>query len=280
VVAVLLALVLICAWQVFKTLYVMNFTAGTASAPLSARGKPVGPVNFKTMVNVHASAGGIDEAFQITPGPYFISQLLQVKMTLTNHRQQVVQIDGGSCGSGPLEIDQSGGTNPKYQMPLTQIAVSCPGPWPESVAPGQTITDQDYIVLGSSGAVTLTENVGFVTMTIQVEHGQQIKSFTTGKDPLDGHWPSLHINVAAQIPSDRVLTLQTGVASASVTGPANVLSHLIYKDTYTCDDGSGDGAQLMWTPMTHTGLHAPGCPATWTYVVSAPGYAVASGRAG
>jgi hypothetical protein len=279
-IAALLVVVLIGAWQVFRTFNTISSTAGTAGAPLSTQGEPAGPVNFKTMVNVHTSAGGLDAAFQITPGPYFISQLLQVKMTLTNHSQQAVQIEGGSCGSGPLWIDQSSGTDPKYQLLLRQIAVSCPGPMPASLAPGHTITDQDYIVLGSSSAVTLTENASFVTTTTQIEHGQQIKSFASGKSLLAGHWPTLHIDVASQIPADRVLTLQASGGSAIVTGPENVLSHLIYKDTYTCDDGRTDGAQLMWTPMTRTVLHAPGCPATWTYVVGAPGYAIASGRSG
>src|SRR5258708_6372801 len=142
-----------------------------------------GPVG--SPVTVRAEAGGLEMSLSLTPGPYFLSELILAKMSLTNHSHTTFLLvgRGGLCDPA-LRLSPTGGENPHYTLPLHfekaevgSLAVS------STLEPGQPITTQTYEPLVSSGLVTLAAQAHLWN----TEGG--------GLGPLDGHWPSLQVQV-------------------------------------------------------------------------------------
>jgi hypothetical protein len=73
-----------------------------------------------------------------------------------------------------------------------------------------------------------------------------------------------------------------------ISAPLAARSHLYYTDTIACisDSGEGYGSFIFWKSISTTTVQEPECnPPTdpnvrWSYAVSAPGYAIASGQMG
>jgi len=229
--------------------------------------------------SVHAEAGGLEMSLSITPGPYFLSELILATMSLTNHSPTTFTLRGNENLCFPaLRLYQTGGENPHYTIPLHGELVD-PGclARDSTLEPGQTITNQRYEPLTSSGLVTLTAQAQF----LKTEGG----GLTRGPSPLDGHWPSLQVQVASHIPSDRLFSLRLKGSQVFVDAPPTL--HLVYQFIESCV-GAGlsiDVGSLTWDPISTRILSVPGnlvgCPAKdvrWQYAVSAAGYAIVAGK--
>ena len=173
----------------------------------------------------------------------------------------------------------AGANSAHYIFPVYGT-MSCPAGLTQ-FKPGQTIAIRWYIPLADSGQVVLTEEARFLSTKTMLNQG---KSMTDGPSPLDGYWPSLHIDVASRIPSNRVITLHRVGSKVFVQAPANIRPYLFYQYVVRCQDfsdgGSTESGNFVWTPATTT-ISEPGCPGkntVWTYAVSASGYAITSGN--
>ncbi len=204
----------------------------------------------------------------VTPGPYFLSELVSVDVSLTNHSHKPVMLDGSvrpdsSCLSSALSVQITGGSVPTYTLPMPDIACTLPL-FLTTLAPGQTLTIHDHLPVTKSGEVTIRMGgMGYIPEI----------------SPLYGHWLSLHIHVEAQVPANRVLSLHEQGAQVTVQAPPAARTHLLYRESISCDQYSG-GGPTDWSPLSKTILSQPACPTAhkhWVYIVSAPGYSIAAG---
>ena len=209
-------------------------------------------------------------------GPYFLSELLPVDVSFTNHTQRPSGLDGSlkiannsianACFPAELLVQVTQGGNPSYTFP--QLGAACLQPYiVTGIAPGQTLTIHQYVPLTRSGNVTLTRG-----KVLPDDRGNL----------LDKKWPSLHLQVQvnAQVPQDRTLSLLNQEGQVTISAPAGAKTHLVSMQIITCDGYVGPGNLGHWTPLSTNVLYEPACPTAhrhWTYVVSAPGYAIASG---
>ncbi len=242
--------------------------------PQSTTAGPVG-----TPVTVRVEAGGLEMSLSVTPGPYFLSELVVADMSLTNHSHTTFMLRGKESLCFPaLRLYQIGGEGPHYTLPLhgNPVFFGCNAS-DSQFEPGQTITNQQYEPLTSSGHVILTAQAQF----LKTEGG----GLTYGPSPLDGHWPSLQIQVASHVPSDRLFSLHLKGSQVVVDAPPNL--HLVYRFIESCvgDGPSPDVGSLTWDPISTRILNVPGnlvgCPAKdvrWQYAVSVAGYAIVAGK--
>jgi hypothetical protein len=240
-------------------------------------GGPDGPI--KTPVTVQSQAGGLEASLRITSGPYFLSELLGVDVTLTNHSNKSFLLQGFATDinycNGVFSVTAASGGEPHYSFPVDIGFMSCPFAQTELDA-GKTLIVQGYVPLTKSGQVTITPEARFLTVT-KDRYGNEVT--TTGSSSLNGHWPVIHINVNAKIPVDRTLSLQQQGSQITIDAPASIQSHLVYFYSVGCVGELGTNGK--WTPVaTHT-LQEPGCSGAnkhWSFAVSAPGYAIVSGE--
>nr|MBF6592658.1 hypothetical protein [Ktedonobacterales bacterium] len=72
-------------------------------------------------LTAHSEAGGLTMTLHLPPGPYFLSELLPVDLSLANHSQAVVEVAGAaqatSCNQA-LYVLLTGGSAPYYQLPV------------------------------------------------------------------------------------------------------------------------------------------------------------------
>ncbi|GHO68171.1 hypothetical protein KSC_070630 [Ktedonobacter sp. SOSP1-52] len=247
-------------------------------------GAAIGPVRAPSTTSVQA--GGFEMTLGITPGPYFISEMLEVNITLTNHtsKMQFVGIPFANSPCGYVDgITVQGEQKPAYELPAPTTHKCPPLNNTLTLSSGQTLSMHKYFVLQNSGDLTLTTQAGFFTKTQQ--EAAPIPS------PLDGHWPTLRIHVASQVPQDRQLTLHISAPRVSVDAPAPARPHLQYLYSIFCandrtasspmGDSYGTG-NYGWETLHETTLNLPGCSRkhiTWSFGIGAPGYAIASGKA-
>ena len=241
-------------------------------------GAPIEPI--KAPVTVRSEAGGLEASLQVTSGPYFLSELLGVTVSFTNHTQEEVLLGGStslnSCESA-FNAMMTGGSEPHYNFP--DAVMSCPLPKSTTFAARKTLTMQGYIHLTSSGQVTITTEAG-----ISVSKGDKnsVGGIKWVSSSLNGHWPAIHINVTAHIPSDRILSLQQQGSKITIEAPVSARSHLVYYNIVTCTGGGTINVSAdSWHSVNVTEISEPGCSGSnkhWTYAVSAPGYAIALGE--
>jgi anti-sigma factor RsiW len=258
----------------------------------------IGPIG--TPVKIHSQAGGLDMTMQITPGPYFLSELLAADLILTNHSQTTYLLLGTWDNPGvvddhchlPLKVGITGGDSPRDTLLERNLAAafSCYGtPGTTQLLPNQTITIRQYLALTSSGRMSLTVQGTFQKAALGQDGVVHIVSTTS---PFDGHWPSLQIAVQAQVPSQRLISLQAQAAQVIVDAPSATRGRLLYMSVFDCVDGrsSQHGGPDYWINLTTIAIEKPQCgfsvsngtptPATfvhWVYVVGAPGYSIVSG---
>jgi hypothetical protein len=281
VAAVLLAVALVGA-----TLLIFNSAARQKAGPPSTATS--GPI-------AQTEADGLRASLHIvTPGPYFLRELIAIDLSLTNQTGHSVRIAGGSkpdsvCSSSALSVQIHGG--PPHDA-LPRLVIGCLDPlYVTTLAPGQTLSMRYYLPVTAGSAVT-------------VAMGGMGGIHQGG--PLDGHWPAISIQVAPQPPADRIITLQDQGARVIVQAPPAALAHLLYRESFTCDQGLME-TTAEWTPLAAPALSQPdclvaatscprisaepllsgtplpspiACPAKnvhWLYMVSAPGYAITSG---
>jgi hypothetical protein len=250
-------------WALFRTHTPSNSTPG------SPIGSGWGP-------SAQAEAGGLEASMHVLiGGPYFLSELLPVDVSFTNHTQGPARLDASvrivnnsiayPCFPHEFLVQVTGGHNPSYTFPELDIACAQPL-FTNEVGPGQTITIHQYVPLTKSGEVTLTTGMRLPGRFI---------------DPFNRLWPAVHVQVQVnpQVPQDRAIPLQPQPGRVTISAPAGARAHLLYMQGITCD-GYDLSYPVKWTPLSTNVLHEPACPAAhrhWTYIVSAPGYAIVSG---
>jgi hypothetical protein len=247
-----------------------------------------------TPVTREVQAGGLDFVMQITPGPYFLGELLAANLILRNDSRTTYTLGGpspfpdpwvdGICGT-TISVTISGGASElQYGPPLADEVPTCPfGGF--ALAPGRTLTLHKFIPLTSIGELTLQAGAYF-TQTLTAPDGT--RSITAGHGPLDGRWPSIKIAVAAATPADRQITLQRTRAQVQINAPLAARAHLYVIDAVTCEAsqrGAGASGSMVWKPLATTVVQESNCGdfsgpvSQWWYMVSAPGYAIALGHA-
>ncbi len=250
-------------------------------------------------------AGGIGVAFSLvrsgslhiemtlTPGPYFLGELVVADVSLTNSSRTTYTL-ADTC-EGAVYVTISGGTGPHFSLPASQQFYSCPFIW-TTLKPGQVLTYHHFLPLLSSGEVTLQPRAEFLQTHTGPDGGQEISP--AGHSPLDGHWPSLTLSVAPAPLLDRQITLQHTGTTVHVLAPLSARSSLYYVYTLDCSDPINDpqaGAAVdsisAWQFLALPVLHEPACgggedpnvrwsTVRWSYAVSAPGFSITAGEQG
>jgi hypothetical protein len=240
-------------------------------------GEPVGPI--RTPVLVQSQNGGLEASLRITSGPYFLSELLGVQITLTNHSNKSFLLDGFASDinycDGVFRVTSVGGDEPHYNFPINIEYMSCPGAQTQ-LDVGKTLMVLGYVPLTKSGQVTITSEARFLSVAKDTTGHELI---TRGNGPLDGHWPVIHILVNAKIPIDRTLSVQQQGSQITVDAPTAIQSHVVYFYSVSCVAQIGTNGK--WTLVTTQTLQQPECSGAnkhWSFAVSAPGYAIASGE--
>lgn len=250
-------------------------TAGPNGAALTAGGP-----------SATAAADGLTLSLRVSPGPYFLSELVAVRMTLTNGSNVASQLQGvpetNDCAQA-IGVLLAGGQAPRYTVP-TQGQVSCPD-LSSTLHVGETWTIDQLLPLTASGNVTLTTQVRFIVSGTEAD-GMVYE--TGGAGPFMGRWPVLRLAVAPGVPAARAILLHPinvlGIHRVSVAAPEGARGRLFAITDVTCHGGGSEMTEspsLTWRLVSGDTLDEPGCPgddAVWSYSVGAPGYAIASGR--
>lgn len=265
---------------------VLLFTRHT-SPTAALRQLPAGSSDTSGLTVVASStADGLTMSLAITPGPYFLSEMLAVKVTLTNNSQKNaypgLPFSGGSCGYYPgVEITYTG--NPQFTIPIA-FDHSCPyiPARPATLKPGQTMSFLGYIPLQQSGQVTLTSPANFYTGPAS----QQIFPGPTSiPDPFGSQGLVARIHVSPTIPADRRIPFKVQGYNAIVEAPLSARGPLLYAYSIGCQDYNNDGGStwsgnFSWDTLTNATVRRPGCPGKnlqWSFAFAIPGYAVAVG---
>ncbi len=238
-----------------------------------------------TILADHSSAGGLEMSLYLTPGPYFLSEMLAVDITLTNSGNTPYYIGipftSSPCGytSG---INTTGGGAPHYNITVATDH-SCPAGIGSAAVlnPGQTLTAHKYQPLLDSGHVTLTAYTSFFS-----KNGNNgFRSYNPIDGPFADHWPSTKINVNSKIPADLQLSYKINGTHVIVSAPPAAQSHLLYLYDIECQDFSDSGTtgtgNFGWESITSNQVSLPGCPGKnpqWDFAFAAPGYAIVIGN--
>jgi hypothetical protein len=230
-------------------------------------------------VLVQSQEGGLEASLRITSGPYFLSELLGVHITLTNHSNKSFLLQGFATDinycNGVFFVMAVGGGEPHYNFPVNIEYMKCPDAQTQLDA-GKTLIVQGYVPLTKSGQVAITSEARFLSVAKDTTGHEFI---TRDNGPLDGHWPVIHILVNAKIPIDRILSLQQQGSQITIDASTAIKSHPVYFYSVSCVAELGSNGK--WTPVTTQTLQQPECSGAnmhWSYAVSAPGYAIASGE--
>lgn len=253
----------------------------------------VGPVG-KPMT-VHTQAGGLDATVRVTSGPYFLSEMLEVDLSVTNHTHNtfdVLPLYPQPCAPAfpsQLPVMMTGGERPfdtilQHNLAAfgTELFRCSDGPGFETFRPMQTISFSKDIVLTSSGHMTLTAQARFAKL-VPVPGQKNGYQALDNSDPFAGHWPSIQITVRAGIPFDRSITGQQKGAQVTIDAPPLARSQLFYATQITCDSSSGfrrdklTSMKLQTPPFNSYMQNNPTNKCVWTYAVGTPGYSVFSG---
>lgn len=235
------------------------------------------------MVTVSSSAGDLEMSLSLTPGPYFLSELLAADISLTNHTDKTVYAGipfvGSACGYATGVLMTSAG-GPNYSIPIPTDH-SCP-PIANStpLQPGQTLTVQKYLPLTSSGHVTLTAEAVFYTSGPQ----PQTPFSRQTSSPLEGHWPSMQIDVASKVPANRMISYHRDGTRVFINAPTDAQHLLQYLYSVSCQDlndqGSTESGNYGWQALQKNVVGEPGCPGKnvhWAFAFGLPGYAIVQG---
>ncbi|QBD80846.1 hypothetical protein EPA93_34715 [Ktedonosporobacter rubrisoli] len=234
---------------------------------------------------------GLQASMQITMGePYFLSELLPVEVSLSNHTEEAFLLDRRNrptdyAYESALPVTLSGGEAPFYSFPQLDIG-RFNVRYKTNLLPGQTLKLRQLVPLTRSKEVRLTMGATFL----------RDYSFPTAS-PLDGYWPSLTLHVNAYVPSTHAISLQPQGPEVLIVAPAAACPHLLYLNSITCESkfelehgpvgGCIDG-KAFWRPLSSPILRVPECPSgrpdicprtnlEWKYAVSAPGFPIVGG---
>jgi len=226
-----------------------------------AGGKPPSPASVSTT----AAAGHVVMSLRIGAGPYFLSELLPVHVSLRNASHRSLAYIGWPTDIPcvpALSVSVVGGAPPFYVLP-SLLVPSCPGSPLHWLAPGQTLTAALLIPLTVSGRVTLVAQT-YVPTASQSE-----------LSALKGRWPSLTITINAHIPPNRTFRLRHHDSLVAVSSPPGARPHLLYQ--YQVASPVDSTGNFVWQPLSSGVIHDPRDArwgGQWLVMVSAPGYAI------
>src|SRR5260370_29126357 len=265
----LLAAVLVIGAIVGTSLLISMSRPSTIGTPF------IGPVG--TPVTIHTQAGGLEASMQLTPGPDLLVELLTADLSVTNHTHthflMMRTFYGNPCDRG-LVIMLTVGNSPHYtapsvlQYPMSIIHLNICDPMmlglpmQTQLEPGSTITIHQYLVITSSGHVTLSAGGTFFTIVGHDNAGHIGNFIVPTSVPLDGHWPFLRVDVASRAPPDPMLSLTPQIYQMFATAPLDARRHLVYESTVKCQyrDTFSLLGPFYWTPLSTTVLHEVPCP--------------------
>jgi hypothetical protein len=233
---------------------------------------------------IHLANGNLGVTLNITPGPYFVNEMIEATMTLTNHTRSTLEsyrpcLVGftfqGSQAPFDHYFDNSHNTNSKSPFVLSDTYCSF-----AHIGPGQSFTSTLYTTIPISGNVTVQTGVNIPALNAKNSANDSLSFINPG--------PSLAINVASATPAKRQITLIRRVnaqhhASIIVNAPAPAVPHLLYGFNMLCSDTPDpqNSISVGWLPLGGTTLQEPMCNAKgvqWNYEVGAPGYITANGN--
>jgi len=256
-------------------------SGGAASAhPLQSNTPPGSSAG--TIAEATARAGGYQLSLRLAGGPYFLSELLTVWVSLGNHTGHALTLDGDTTpdrASPALDVRVSGGTSPTYALPFIN-SFPGPPPLPYLLPAGQSLSMTLLIPLTASGRLTIAARAAFPRAPHQEPDGAYSSVST---DPFTGHEPFVTITVSPRVPPDRVLLLKLRRGSKVTATPADTRQRpaLLYQERLSCQwptflELSGT---RYWSQLPVGGVTRYECddkPATWSVMISAPGYAIAA----
>ena len=245
--------------------------------------------------------GNLEMRLRITPGPYFLNELLEVDLVVTNPTHttdslaparfvdptcaqllDIVTTGGGS----PHALDfQYYWTGPLRTPNCSPLASGMDPAMGIPVSAHQTLTYQQYVQLTSSGYVTLTAKLGSLRVYAYTRSGVSHPSNIVA-GALDG---TLQLFVSPHASADRQLSVKEQKGQVVVSGPPAVRGRLFGRIGSVCP-GSGGGTDIggLGQPPGTTvvldtlvvgvcGDNGPR-PLWWTYVVGVPGYTLVAGK--
>lgn len=260
--------------------------------------KPFSPLNT-TPVRVHTEAGGLSMSMQITAGPYFLNEMLQVDLSISNHSTTTYTMLEGAAPRQEdpctplLDVAMQGGVLPSNTALEQNLStVFCIGLHLRvnngptlSLRPGNKFTARRYVVLTRSGHIQITTQAWFVRMGIQ----RNAKVWIPASTPLTGHWPTIQLDVSAHVPAQHNLLLKQQTTSVTVVAPPTTHPQLLYIELLDClpvASGFSRSSVPYWIPLpagistlqarslctlSHSRL------SSWTYIIGAPGFVTQSG---
>lgn len=201
----------------------------------------------------------------ITAGPYFLSEMLEVNISLTNLGPNSYYVGlpfvSNSCGSWSGVVI-SGGIDPQYTIPVSTDH-SCPYfPRTATLGAGQTLMYHGYQPLTSSGKQTLQASTDFFDSSFSANNaGAHFPRQVTSA--FEGHWPALQIDVASHAPVGRQLSYKMDGTRAILQVPNGNIVNGLYLYSVSCGDiaantYSGTG-NYSWANMIGNAVTAPGC---------------------
>jgi len=245
------------------------FAPSVAAQPTAAEPAP----------SAETQVGGLNARMHVViAGPYFLRELLPVDVSLTNRTQQMVRlleprITADLCHDSALMARLTAGSDPSVVFPPISIGFGCDDSLQTvQVQPGETLTIHQYVPVTRSGVVTLS--MQSARLCTHCPSATPIPYL-----PLDGHWPTMQLQVQPQVPQDRALTLQEQPGRVLIEAPAGAQGHLLAMQSVECGlTEVVNGAR--WWPLATNVMEEARCPTahpTWVYIVSAPGYAIVFG---
>jgi hypothetical protein len=254
------------------------------AAPTATRTAPASVRSAKDRV-VSVTREGITLTMRIPGGPAFLSELLPVSMSLSNHSGKLAYVFAGGCGADTW-ASLSGGRPSRSRDPNAEMTISCPAPIPTPLVDGATYQGQQLLVLTTSGAVTLTEHAGllYIAPTKKPVAFQDVNIGNLGVDAFARHAPTFTLRVAGQVPTDCRIQVRRRGNTIAVAAPVAARSHLLYESHFSCGArGESAGGVMWWHEVrprfdvaTESHPCAPVGPLhTWSAWVGAPNFGVA-----
>lgn len=199
------------------------------------------PENVNSL-SMSVEAQGLELTMSVTAGPYFLGELIEVSMTLSNHSTKTYLLfgeSGGTICNAPLRATLTGGGSPHFTLfNEDPVPIMCPHMSAgDPFEPGQVVSvPHQYIALTNSGQQKLT---------VQLARRLNLSSVNP-LDPFKDHPLALTLNVAPRVPAGRnVLSLQQRGSTVAILAPPSLHSSLAYMDSVKCQNARGEIIETM-----------------------------------
>jgi hypothetical protein len=254
----------------------------------SGIGPTIGPVGAPVKVS-DVTLDGFERVFKITPGPYFLGELLEVDLSITNHTHTnywLVPELGSSTACELLRVQTFGGGSPhatdiQHSWKSLPRLLTCNWPWSGDLNPSivvqlsvnQTTTVKQYVQLTSSGHITLS-----------IMDSLRRSTTPNGRSTPDTlNLIDLRPYVSTLVPSDRQLGVKVQGTQLVIPDQPAVRGQLIGEWVFDCPQGAlgkvGPGSLSAPVVVTMPDCFSRGSKPLWlAFIVGAPGYALVYGK--